>query len=227
MDKMKIIIDPRLKYNYASWYLLGIYKVFNKKEISYEVEPFLSLSYKDTKDYNSGFAFVVRYDDGTERKCFIDTEDLALVFEDRYRWCDVYGMVNPTQEQVDNYDKLVAIGPEFGIPLGGKMQTVWKCMLMYLKARKHTLIPFKLYLRDYLYTNIRRRPIGHYECPTDVNNHYIFHASTLWYDPYTNAQTNAYRGAFLKACKNVGLKIGGGTFLPYERVGGNGVPRVC
>ena len=71
---MRIIIDPRLKYNYASYYLLGIYRLLENKDISYDVKPFLELSYNNLREYNSGFAFVVKYDDGTKRKVFIDTE---------------------------------------------------------------------------------------------------------------------------------------------------------
>ena len=52
---MRIIIDPRLKYNYASYYLLGIYRLLENKDISYDVKPFLELSYNNLREYNSGF----------------------------------------------------------------------------------------------------------------------------------------------------------------------------
>lgn len=207
---MKIILDPRLKYNYASYYIYGIYQLFDKKDVLYEVSPFVSLKYKNLQDYNSGFAFVVKYDDGNELKVFIGTEDRAFVFEDRYQWCDVYGMVNPTKEQVETYEKLKPTGPEFGVTLGTKFHSVLTCMRMFLKGKGHSSIAFKWYLRDYLYTNIRRRKIEMYEQPCEVRDDYVFHASTLWYDPYTNAETNYYRGEFLKACRKCGLQIGGG-----------------
>lgn len=210
---MRIIIDPRLKYNYASYYLLGIYRLLENKDISYDVKPFLELSYNNLREYNSGFAFVVKYDDGTKRKVFIDTEDMAIIFEDRYQWCDVYGMVNPTKEQVDNFDKLNPIGPEFGVTLGTKFHSILTCMRLYLKGKKLSSIPFKWYLRDYLYTNIRRRKIEMYERHSEVRENYVFHASTLWYDTFTNAETNHYRGEFLRACKKCGLQIEGGLYL--------------
>ena len=50
---------------------------------------------------------------------------LPKIFEDRYEWCDVYGMVNPTTEQVAQYDKLVAIGPEFGVTLGSRFSNYY------------------------------------------------------------------------------------------------------
>ena len=206
----QIIVDPRLKFNYASWYLLGIKRLFNWK-IVYDVEPFRNLEYKNTADYNSGFAFIIR-SKGQEKKFFVDTEDVAKIFEDRYGWCDVYGMVNPTTEQVAQYDKLVAIGPEFGVTLGSRFSTIIRCLKLFLKGSKYSSLSFKGYLRDYLYTNIRRRPIEAYECETKVRHNYIFHASTLWYNKFAATDTNMYRGEFLKACKKAGINIEGGLF---------------
>lgn len=207
----QIVIDPRLKYNYASWYLLGIKRLLKGWKISYEVSPFKGLKYENTADYNSGFAFIIG-SKGQEKKVFVDTEDVAKIFEDRYEWCDVYGMVNPTKEQVAQYDKLIAIGPEFGVTLGSRFSTIIRCLKLFLKGRKYSSLSFKGYLRDYLYTNIRRRPIEAYECETKVRHNYIFHASTLWYNKFAATDTNMYRGEFLKACKKAGINIEGGLF---------------
>ena len=107
---MQLIVDPRLKYNYASWYLYGLAQVVGRRNINYDVRPFRSLKYETIPDYNSGLALI--YKEGTfVQKIFIDTEDRAVVFEDRYEWCDVYGKVNPTFEQVTQLKKLKAIGP--------------------------------------------------------------------------------------------------------------------
>ena len=207
----EIIIDPRLKYNYASWYLLGIRRLTGKWKIKFDVTPFKALRYAVTSDYNSGFAFVV-IADGVEKKVFVDTEDVAKMFRDRYDWCDVYGMVNPTEKQIKQYGKLVAMGPEFGITLGNCMFTLFHCLKNIAKGHKFTEIPFKDYLRDYLYTNIRCRPIRDYELKTEGHPNYVFHASTLWYNKFAATDTNRYRGAFLKACRKAGLKIEGGLF---------------
>jgi len=121
-------------------------------------------------------------------------------------------MVNPTREQVDKYSKLIAIGPECGITLNSKPGTVIRCISNYLKGRNYTSIPFKLYLRDYLYTNIRRRRLEAYESQCDVRNNYIFHASTLWYNEFAGTDTNRFRGEFLLACQKAGIEIEGGLF---------------
>ncbi|WP_423862361.1 glycosyltransferase [Alloprevotella tannerae] len=209
---MQLIVDPRLKYNYASWYLYGLAQVVGRRNISYDVRPFRSLKYETIPDYNSGLALICK--EGTfVQKIFIDTEDRAVVFEDRYEWCDVYGKVNPTFEQVTQLKKLKAIGPEFGITLHRSFISVFNCLLHYIKGRKHTALPFKAYLRDYLYTNIRRRPLAHYTRPIQVKDHYIFHASTLWYNRFAATDTNMYRGEFLKACQKAGLQIEGGLYF--------------
>ncbi len=129
----KIIIDPRLKYNYASWYLLGIKRLLKSWKIEYDVHPFKVIKYENTADYNSGFAFII-CNNGQEKKIFVDTEDVAKIFADRYEWCDVYGMVNPTTEQVAQYDKLMAIGPEFGVTLGSRFLTIIRCLTLFLKG---------------------------------------------------------------------------------------------
>lgn len=211
----KIILDPRLKHNYASYYLYGILCLFDKKDIIYNVKPFAALSYKSRSDYNSGFAFIYKNND-IEHKIFIDTEDVAKIFDDRYNWCDVYGMVNPTYEQTQQYAKLMPIGPEFGITLSSKLRNVVKCITMFLKGRQYSNIPFKDYLRDYLYTNIRRRPIDRYKPINKIRPNYIFHASTLWYNKFADTNTNMYRGEFLKACQKANIEIEGGLFYIEE-----------
>ena len=207
----QIILDPRLKYNYASWYLLGIERLLKTWTIRFDVQFFKTLTYVTRADYNSGFAFII-LNEGQEKKFFVDTEDVAKIFPDRYAWCDVYGMVNPTTEQVEQYEKLIAIGPEFGVTLGGHLQTVLRCIKIFLKGHKSSSISFKDYLRDYLYTNVRRRPIEAYESEIKVRPNYIFHASTLWYNKFAATDTNMYRGEFLKACKKAGINIEGGLF---------------
>ena len=171
----------------------------------------MSLPYRDTRDYNSGFAFVCE-EDTMRTKIFVDTEDVAKIFKDRYDWCDVYGMVNPTSEQVALYDKLMPIGPEFGLTLYSKAKTILWCVLHYIKGRRYTDIAFQTYLRDHLYTNIRRRRIEEYEKPTTVRPDYIFHASTLWYNQFAATDTNKYRGEFLRACQKAGMEVEGGLF---------------
>lgn len=209
-----ILLDPRLKYNYASWYIYGMQKLYGASNIDYNIKSFKDLEYNNRLDYNSGFGFVYIENDN-EYKIFVDTEDRAVIANDKYKWCDVYGKVNPTKEQCEELDKLFPIGPEFGVTLGSKLNSVFLCFRNYLKARADTNIGIKDYLKDYLYTNIRRRKLAEYEKTLPIKPNYIFHASTLWYNQFAATDTNMYRGEFLKACKKAGMDIEGGLFYVH------------
>ena len=208
---MEILLDPRLKYNYSSWYILGLNFLLSKNKIKYIVQPFISLHYTNTKELNAGMAFIIK-EQGKERKIFVDFEDNANIFEDRYEWCDVYGKVNVRKEDTENHPKILVLGPAFGLQIDGKLSTIIMCIQNYLKGRKYTDIPFKTMLRDYVYTFVRRRPIERYEEKVKVQPNYVFHASTLWYSKGTMATTNEYRGAFMRACQKANVDLEGGFF---------------
>ena len=213
---MKITIDPRLKFNYASWYLEGIRRCYGMNVVTYDVQPFREIRFTDVHDLNAGMALIVQNAEKT-LKVFIDYEDVSKIFIDRYKWCDVYAMVNPKKEHLEMYPKVVAIGPEFGITLNSTVITVATCLLNYYKGRKYNELPLKLYLRDYLYTILRRRKLSCYEVAISPKDNYIFHASTLWYNEFAWTNTNRYRGEFLKACQKAGMNIEGGLFYLGEK----------
>lgn len=212
---MKIFLDPRLKFNYSSWYILGLVKVFGKKSIEFNIEPFTMLPYDTKKELNAGMAIVLKKDN-IIKKIFIDFEDVAIIFKKRYEWCDVYGMVNPTKEQLTNYKKIIALGPECGIVIGNVFQTLFLCIKNFIKGHRYTSIPLKDYLHDYLYTNVRRRRVELYMSPIKIRKNYIFHASTLWYNNFAKTDTNYWRGEFLRACQKAGIEIEGGLFYLGE-----------
>lgn len=212
---MRIIIDARYKYNYSSYYILGLRRLFGESAIIYDVGPFLSMDYPSTKEYNSGMPVV--FDDGEKQyKLFIDFEDLPKIEADRYEWCDVYAKFNTAFGDVDKYPKLFVIGPAFGVTLDSKFKVLLDYVNHYIKARKYTAISAKLYLRDYVYSFVRRRNIEDYEKPVEIRPNYIFHASTLWYNEFAWTCTNKYRGEFLKACQKAGVEIEGGLFYLGE-----------
>lgn len=212
---MKIIIDARYKYNYSSFYILGLRKLFGRRSITYSVKPFLSLSYSTIKEYNSGLPFIID-DNSKTYKVFIDFEDQSFISIDRYNWCDIYAKINATYDDLIKYPKLFVIGPSFGISIDNKIKTISDFILHYLKCKGNTSIGYKKYLKDYLYAFIRRRRIEKYEYKTKIRPNYIFHASTLWYNEFAWTHTNKYRGAFLKACQKAGVEIEGGLFYIGE-----------
>jgi len=212
---MRVIIDARYKYNYSSYYILGIRRLFGNKTISYRIEPFRSIPYISYREYNSGMP-VIFNDGNRQHKVFIDFEDVSRVDENRYKWCDIYAKVNTAFGDTEKYPKLLVIGPAFGITIDNKVKVLADFVSHYLKARKQTSIHPKFYLRDYAYSFVRRRRIEEYEKPVDIRANYIFHASTLWYNEFAWTCTNKYRGEFLKACQRAGVEIEGGLFFLGE-----------
>ena len=202
----QIIIDPRHKYNYAGFYVLGLQQLYGKSTIRYEVDPFRELPYATQLQYNSGVPFVVRQD-GKEVRIFVDTEDQAKIEPERYQWCDLYAKINVAFGDTDRYAKLLPIGPSFGIPHQSLVGLMTTALCHYAKGRGQMSIPLSTFVRDHLYTRYRRRPLETYSRPTAVRDNYIFHASTLWYDHTTDKSTNRFRGEFLKAAQRAGLTI--------------------
>lgn len=212
---MSIILDARYKYNYSGYYILGLRRLFGHKAITFQVKPFECLNYSSVKEYNSGLPVIID-DGGRQYKVFIDFEDREIIALDRYDWCDVYAKFNMAFGDAERYPKLMAIGPAFGITLDCKAKVLADFLVNYMKACGHTAISAKLYLRDYLYSFVRRRRIEAYETPATITPNYIFHASTLWYNEFAWTCTNKFRGEFLKACQRAGVEIEGGLFYLGE-----------
>ena len=202
------LIDPRIRFNYATYYICGLREVLNEKEI-YTVEPFKSIQCDTIPHYFSGMPIIVN-----GRKLFIDYCDYDYIFDDRYAWCDVYAKVNCTKEQLDKYDKLMAIGPSFGIQIASKFKTLWLGINNYLKCKQKMQITFSRYIGDYAYSFVRRRRLAKYEQLSEVvDKKYVFHVSTLWNKRLADKSTNVQRGAFLRVCKQLGLIVDGGLLF--------------
>ena len=200
----KIVIDPSVEYNYASYYIEGFKEVCNT--VVFDSTPFSALNYR----YGRGMAvcYVV---EGKNYHVFIDFHDLCEIEEDAYVWSDVYGKINVRKDDVMKYPKILAIGPSFGCKNHSLLSLLILGLIRFPYIRNNS-VSFKEFISDYAYLAFRRRPISDYEIDTDVDDNYIFHASTLWYDDKTHTTTNAYRGEFVKACRNAGLMIEGGLF---------------
>lgn len=213
---MRIIIDPRTRYNYASWYILGLCRVYGVRNIKYDLTPFLDGPYCKPENKNAGVSMLLE-DGNSTLKVYINFWDVAVIDDDDYKWCDVYGMVNPTAEQVEKYkEKMVVLGPEFGVKLANPVATTALCLRNYLKMRGKTSKNLRGYLSDYAYSFVRRRSIEAYKPITDPNANYIFHASTLWYNNFAKECTNHWRIEFLKACRKAGIEIEGGLYFIGE-----------
>ena len=107
---MIVTLDPRLKYNYASWYLQGIKMLLERTAVTYGVEPFRGLKYESNEDLNAEWPRYLRKAEKNVKSLLI-LRMWPRFSEDRYEWCDVYAMVNPKKEQLEQHPKAMAIGP--------------------------------------------------------------------------------------------------------------------
>jgi len=200
-----ILVDPRIRFNYATYYIKGVEDLLGEK-VQFSTEPFQNLRCEKWYEYFSGVPMIV---DG--KKVFIDYCDYEFIVEDRYEWCDIYAKVNCTEEQLKEHTKLMAIGPGFGIQLYSPMKTLWKGWRTYQACKGHMSISNREFFGNYGYSFIRRRKLERYEQGgEEVDKNYVFHASVLWNKKLQDQTTNAQRAAFLKICKETGLQVDGG-----------------
>lgn len=214
----KIIIDPRSRINYASYYILGFYKVYGENVVVFDLIDFP----KNTTalDIERGCAVCVICDDGVKYNLFIDSHDSNSIVEGVYQWADVYAKVNVKRDDA-NREKLIAIGPSFGIRLWNPIKTMAIGIKNYRLCKNSVgfNIPMKSYLLNYAYTFIRREVFdAYYGCSNECDD-YCFALSTLWYDNQTFSTTNRFRGVFAKACKQYYPIFEGGFFyIPSKDV---------
>lgn len=208
---MRITVDPRIMYNYATFYLLGLERVYSKVDIKYNIKPFIDIPYTTTEQYRRGMALLIE-DKNISYKVYIDFSDRCDIMETHYDWAHLYCKINVREGDLLKYCKLMAIGPSFGVRKGTILSALFRCMSNMKLAKGYVTIPKSSYFRDYIYPIYRREQYKKYEKEIKIDDNYVFHASTLWYDKDTDATTNRYRGDFLQCCKDQGVKIGGGLF---------------
>lgn len=204
----QIVIDCRSMINYASYYLQGLKMLGLKYHFIFIDE----ISLHEMQDYRRGMAMIIEYEDESHRKIYIDTADGNNVHERFYGWADVYAKINLKAEDLSR-GKVVAIGPSFGIQVWNPFTTMCKCVSNFLKCKKDQYhVPFKIFMRDYLYTFIRRKPYETYHSVCNEDRDYIFTLSTLWYNQDAYIRTNPLRGAFARICKEIYPRFEGGFY---------------
>ena len=205
----KIYIDPRCRINYSSYYIEGLRNLFGQSSIAFRC--FADIA----GGISNGMAVMVETDDGVKR-VFFDCFDGDGINEDMYRWADVYGKVNLRPEDADR-DKIVSIGPNFGISLWNPVYTLIKGVRNYNLIKKHCGAdfkqPLKSFIRDYAYMIIRRQRYSYYHRFTDEEQKgYFFSLNTLWWGDLSFNTTNRFRGDFMRLCQQHMDAFEGGFF---------------
>lgn len=208
----RIIIDPRSRINYASYYIKGFATVYGWGKIVFDLVTVPEIG--DQQDYYRGCTVLIEGSEGEIYRVFIDSHDSNTVHERFYEWADVYAKINVRPDDVGR-EKLLVIGPGFGIRLWNPVKTMLIGVRNLLKCKFSAHFPFsaKTYLLDYAYTFVRRNDISVYATTEmEESKDYVFALSTLWYDAQTYSTTNRYRGTFAKVCKKLYPVFEGGFF---------------
>lgn len=215
---MKIILDPRFQINYATYYIYGIEHLYGKKNVSFK--PLHGIDVLDHSDYMKGVACLAIKDTSIQKKIFIDTADTNSIHERYYLWCDLYAKINVCQDDLFR-EKLLVIGPSFGIRLWSPLETLWrgwKNFRMSIECIGYLPTP-KEYFLNYAYTFVRRTRLSRYGRLYSENKEYVFACNTLWYDDLTYNTTNRFRGSFVRICKKIFSQFEGGFYyIPSQGV---------
>ena len=218
MIMKKVIIDPRSNYAYSSFYVYGLEVLVGKRNISYNLKPFIEL-----KDLGNDLRFII-IEGNIKTKYFIHANDSYKLSEDNYNWCDVYGCVNAnyTHYPKEFYPKLVSLVPSFGIRIdqsiskvlfdaGVQLTSNWSYILnrkewnkILKKEECNKIQNLKHYFGRRYKAWKNRLPLSYYGNIDSSKDNYIFFLSTLWYSDEWNKNdegVNLRRAHFIRACK--------------------------
>jgi len=208
----KVIIDPRARIAYASFYIKGIQDLFGARNVSFNIAPFLDVIKKyDDSAFDQFFAFIL-IEKSLIKKVVVDYKDSYPINLEAYKWCDVYGKVNLNYEKTDLsvYNKLIPIGPGFGIRIWSIPMTILRAGLNFIKSFRH--LDTKLYSFFYgYYWQTRRLPITEFS-RAQTDGSYVFFVSTLWTQDNCVQSTNVLRADFVRVYNTLNVNFEGGLY---------------
>lgn len=203
MIEKKVFIYGLCNVFYDSYYILGIKEIFPKIEFNILKFP----------NFNQGiFAFIIS-EGKLEKKIVIDSRDSNQIDLDAFYWCDKYGKVNYNKETIsllENNNKIVAIGPSFGIKIWDIFETIWFGISNLFRFNSK-IINKREFIANY-WRQYKRLKLENYK-PVKSNSKEVFFISSIW---EKEISTNNFRASFITACKrNKNLKFVGG-FAPRK-----------
>jgi glycosyltransferase involved in cell wall biosynthesis len=204
-----IIVDPLVNIYYASFYLKGLMEIYGTGSLVFDHASFKNLNFQ-----RSHFNFILKNTD-KNLKVSIDFDDPAEINKVCYDWCDIYGKVNTrwSVTSKDNYIKIVALAPGFGIRLWNFNQTIIAAGTNFFRIPKQS--DTRKYFGTYKRQLLIRSPYKDYTKISSSNDH-LFHLSTLWYSNKENNNdelVNQSRANFILAAKSISdIEFEGGLY---------------
>lgn len=216
---MKVYIDPRARISYASYYIEGLYSLFGRSQVLFNMKYFDDLiQIEGIDDFDQYFAFIV-IDGLGIKKFIIDYRDKSTINLNALNWSHGYGKVNYNKTNISKCGlekqkmKIIPVGPNFGIKIWSNSQTLIYFAINYIGCRKALPVSFRTFLSGYNWQRKRSEYKNYRDSLSDKN--YIFFISTL-YKESQNLVTNKFRAAFIRACKNTIVHFEGGLLVKQQ-----------
>lgn len=201
---MKIYIDASCDILYSSFYIKGIEDVWGKSKVFFKNKPFSKFSFN-----NHYFAFIIK-DKANESRIIIDFADSSKIDEKALKWSDFYCKINIDNEIDYNSDKIISIGPSFGIKIYSLQKTIFLAISNFIKSNK------RIHNKRSFFSNykaqLKRPKITDY-FPYLEKENYIYFVGSLW---KKELKTNNFRANFIRACLASKASFEGG-FAPRTR----------
>lgn len=187
--KPKVYIYGLCDVFYDGYYIKGLSEVFGKVE--YSVSKFPRFT-------QGTFAFIIEDGNGAVKNVIIDSRDSSQIDEKALDWCSVYGKVNYNIENLEsiNKDKVIAIGPSFGIKIWNFVETIYYLILNFSRFRDS--IPYKRGFIANYWRQYKRFSLKEYKNNSSSDN-YVFFMNSIWKQ---EPETNNNRALFIKSCKD-------------------------
>lgn len=195
--KTKVYVYGLSNVFYDGYYIQGIKEVFKNYEFNIDKFPAFE---------NGVFAFIVENENIT-KKIVVDSKDSNKIDSAAFDWCDVYGKVNYNKESLlsCNKEKIIPIGPSFGIKIWTLAQTFYCFTFNFIRFRNHILNK-KEFAANY-WRQYKRLRLNAY-CFTNSSVNKIFFLNSIW---KRESATNTNRALFIQNCKkNADVSFEGG-----------------
>ncbi|KDN56038.1 glycosyltransferase [Flavobacterium seoulense] len=195
--KTKVYIYGLCNVFYDGYYILGLKAVYGNFEFNISKFP----------NFNQGTFAVIIEDNNELKNIIIDSRDSNEIDTNWLEWCDIYGKINYNKEKlfVTNENKIIAIGPSFGIKIWDLFYTLYYLILNFFRF-KNTISNKKEFIANY-WRQYKRFRIDCYT-PSISSENGVFFISSIW---KKEEVTNKNRALFIECCKsNLNINFEGG-----------------
>ncbi|OMQ09888.1 hypothetical protein [[Flexibacter] sp. ATCC 35103] len=186
--KVKVYIYGLCDVFYDGYYIQGIKEIY--KDFEFNISKFPDFP-------EETFAFIIE-GNNYSKKIIIDSKDSGQIDLISLEWCDVYGKVNYNTNSlpVADHDKIVAIGPSFGIKIWNLFETLYYGTFNFIRF-KNSIVNKRGFAANY-WRQYKRFRLKKYHLTQSSSNE-VFFLNSIW---KKENETNNNRALFIETCKN-------------------------